>query len=82
MNSHFGVVDIAATDHAAVWAVFCWVLAFPLVAVQTLPTVGARAGPVDGVASPAVDATTLMFAIQTIPTVGTLLLTLKRNIEK
>ena len=83
MNSHFCVVDIAATDQAAVRSVCRWVLALPLVAVQALPTVGAGAGPIDWVASPTVDATTLVFTVQTIPAVRTLLLTLeKTKIEK
>ena len=39
--SHFGVVWIAAADQAAVWTVGGGIVAFPLVAVESLPPVRA-----------------------------------------
>jgi len=39
--AHFGVVWIAAADQAAVWTVGGGIVAFPLVAVESLPPVRA-----------------------------------------
>ena len=77
--SHVGVVWIAAAHQAAVWTVGGGIVALPLVAVESLPPVRTRAGPVDGVASASVLALALVLAPQAVGPVRALLLTLHKR---
>ena len=77
--SHFGVVWIAAAHQAAVWTVGGGIVALPLFAVESLPPVRTRAGPVDGVASASVLALTLFLAPQAVGPVRALFLTLQKR---
>ena len=77
--SHFGVVWIAAAHQAAVWTVGGGIVALPLFAVESLPPVRTRTGPVDWVASASVLALTLFLATQPVGPVRALFLTLQKR---